>query len=821
MEHRQSLRFVIIGGVAGGASAAARARRLSEHAHITVIERGPDVSFANCGLPYYIGDEITDRSRLALHTPESLRQLLNIDIRTHTEALRIDRARKTITVRTREGQEEHLPYDKLLLAPGASPLRPNLPGIDDPRIMTLRTLQDMDRIKTRMASADRVMVVGAGFIGLEMVEMLVRLKKQVTLVEIQKNVLPHMDREMTAQIEAELANHGVVLALGDGLAGFSCVPEKIIARLNSGKQIEADAVILSIGVRCESSLAEQAGLALGQRGSIRVNEFMQTADPDIYAVGDAVETQDPICHRRVIVPLGGPANRQGRTAADHIFGNGSAIPYPGTIGTAIVRVFDTVAGLTGYTEKRLMEENIPYRFVIVTAPQHAGYYPGAVPVVVKILWSPESGRLLGGQVVGCDGVDKRVDILSTAIMGHLTIEQVCHLELAYAPPFGSAKDVINIAGFAAHNIQSGLLEPAYDVTNGTQQQIVDVRPPESVTVHPVPGAIAIPLEQLRARLHELDKTKPVVTVCALGKMSYFAYRILVQNGFKASAFIGGWDMRSQKPVPPTNTRASHEGMVGTMGQHNSAGQDIPPLVLDTCGLSCPGPILKIKDTLPTLRAGQTLVVRASDPGFAKDFPAYCAAVGLTFLGLHKEKGICTAEATKATAPDDTQSTTHPANSGKRAGATLVVFSCDLDKVLASFIVATGAAAMGGPVTMFFTFWGLNVLRAHGGTQGKQKTLLDRLFCRMMPQGIDALPLSQFHMLGIGTGMMKSKMTRKKLPTLPMLLEEARKANIRLVACSMSMDAMGIAEEELISGVEIGGVADFLAACQQSGTNLFI
>ncbi len=809
-------RFVIIGGVAGGASAAARARRLSEHVQITLIERGPDVSFANCGLPYYIGGEITDRSKLSLHTPESLKQLLNIEIRTKTEALKINRDLKVVTVCNSSGKEEEIPYDKLLLSPGASPVRPQLPGIDDSRIMTLRTLQDMDTIKERMVTTRKVLVIGAGFIGLEMVEMLIRLKKQVTLVELKNQVMPQLDPEMAKSIEIELLNNGVELVLGNGIAEFTSTPQNITAKLNSGKLLETDAVILSIGVRCESTLAEKAELEMGQRGSIRVNEFLQTSDPDIYAVGDVAETHDPILGKRVVVPLGGPANRQGRVVADHIFVPEKAVSYPGTIGTAVVRAFDVVAGIVGYNETRLIQEKVPYRFVIVTSYQHAGYYPGATPITLKILWSPDSGRLLGGQAVGGEGVDKRLDVLSTAITGKLTVDQLCHLELAYAPPFGAAKDVINIAGFTAQNIQSGLLEPVYNLDENREKQILDVRPPESIKTNPVPRAITIPLEKLRDRLGELAKEKPVITVCALGKTSYFAYRILIQNGFKASAFIGGWGLRSQEPVlngiqPSLNERS--KGVV--MPQD----EKLQPLELDTCGLSCPGPILKIKEALPKLSPGQKLVVRASDPGFAKDFPAYCQATDLQFIGIKKEKGIFTAEAFSSTEKKAEQAlTTNPV---KRNGATLVVFSCDLDKVLAAFIVANGAAAMGGDVTMFFTFWGLNALRSDGPIEVSDKAFMDKMFCKMMPQGINELPLSRMHMAGIGASMMKSRMKNKNLPNLAGLLEEARRAGIRLVACSMSMDAMGIREQELIQGVEIGGVADYLSACHKSGTNLFI
>lgn len=386
-----ALRFVIVGGVAAGASAAARARRLSEDAEIIMLEKGPDISFANCGLPYYVGGEIVDRAKLSLHTPESLSKMLNIKIFTKTEATKIDRERKVVVIKRldQENKEEEIMYDKLLLAPGARPIKPPLKGINDPRIMTLRNLQDVDKIKESIQKANQVLVIGAGFIGLEMVEMLKKLGKEVTLVELQSQVLPQMDAEMTKQIENELVQKGVSLILGDGIAEFEASPEKITAQLNSGKKIQADCVILSIGIQCESELAQQAGLELGIRKSIKVNEFQQTSDPDIYAAGDVAETNDPILGKRAAVPLGGPANRQGRVVADHIFlskiDSSKVKPYPGTIGTAIVRVFDVAAGVTGYTEKRLIQEKVSYRHTIITGYHHASYYPGAVPVVVKIL----------------------------------------------------------------------------------------------------------------------------------------------------------------------------------------------------------------------------------------------------------------------------------------------------------------------------------------------------------------------------------------------------------------------------------------------------
>lgn len=556
------MRIVIIGGVAGGASAAARLRRLDEKAEITLLERGPDVSFANCGLPYHIGGEIADRSKLAVQTPESLRQQLAIEVRSLTEAVAIDREKKTVEIRPTGGSEsEHLPYDKLILSPGAAPLRPPLKGIDLSGIYTLRNLQDMDRIKEAATGAKTVLVVGAGFIGLEMAEQLIELGKQVHLVELVDQVLPQMDGEMTKAVEQELLNHGVDLILGDGIDGFAAAENKRLkASLKSGRAIEADLVILSIGVRPENSLAKEAGLELGERGHIKANPHLQTSDPDIYAVGDACETTDPILGGPAAIPLGGPANRQGRAAADHIALGDKARPYPGSIGTSIVRVFDVAAGVTGHNEKRLQQMGIDYEKTIATDFNHASYFPGATHLTLKILWEKFSGRLLGGQANGIEGVDKRLDVLATAIKGQLTIDDLEHLELAYAPPFGSAKDPINTAGFSANNIRSGLYDPVYELPKESDDvQLLDVRPSEMASMKPIPRAVNIPYPELRDRIGELDKSKPVVTTCALGKMSYFAARILKQHGFEVRTHIGGWKIAAPTQAPLANRlRPLHE-----------------------------------------------------------------------------------------------------------------------------------------------------------------------------------------------------------------------------------------------------------------------
>ncbi len=531
--------LLIIGGVAGGASAAARARRHSETTHIIMLERGPDVSFANCGLPYHIGGEIPDRADLAIQTPASLRSMLNLEVRTLTEALGIDREKREVLVRNlADGSEFLIAYDKLVLAPGASPLRPPLPGMDSPLIHTLRNLQDMDRIKEAAAAVEHVAIIGAGFIGLEMAEQLHAIGKKVSVIELQSHVLPQLDAEMVRPLEDTLREKGIELILGDGIDGFETAGSGIIAKLKSGRNLSTGLVILSIGVRPESGLAKDAGLELGPRGHIKVDGWQVTSDPDIYAVGDVCETEEPILGKRIAIPLGGPANRQGRTAADHIFMGEKALRYPGSIGTAIVRVFDHAAGIAGYSEARLKAEGVFYQTVTVNGASHASYFPGAETITLKLLWSPDDGRILGAQASGKDGVDKRLDVIATALRGRLTIDDLAHLELSYAPPFGNAKDVINVAGFAAGNIRDGLLVPVPDLKSAGAQ-IVDVRPAATARKQPVPGAVNIPLGELRNRLDELDRSKPVFTICQMGKTSYFAARILANHGFDARSILGG------------------------------------------------------------------------------------------------------------------------------------------------------------------------------------------------------------------------------------------------------------------------------------------
>ncbi|HEX4413143.1 MAG TPA: FAD-dependent oxidoreductase [Lacipirellulaceae bacterium] len=544
------MKLVIVGGVAGGASAAARARRLSEDAQILLIERGPDISFANCGLPYHIGGEIVQRDKLLIVTPERMRARFNLEVRTRSSAESIDRAAKTIRIRDLPtGAEYSESYDKLILAPGAAPIRPPLQGIDLPGIYTLRTLQDMDRIMATMQNGVRdAVVVGAGFIGLELVESLVRRGIHTTVVELQDQILPPFDKEMTTPIAEHLASKGAALLLNDSASSFTKTNGGLAVELKSDKSLPAQLVILGIGVLPESALAADACLELGPRGGIRVSPQMQTSDPDIYAVGDVIETKDYVTGAPTQVPLAGPANRQGRIAADHIFGRASR--FRGVQGTAIVRVFDRTAALTGASEKSLQRIGHSYRKVYVHPANHVGYFPGAEGMALKLIFEPHSGKVLGAQAVGGAGVDKRIDVLSVAIQAGLTVFDLEEMELAYSPQYGAAKDPVNMAGFVA----AGLVRddhPQIDVEYVLAQEpyLVDVRTPEEFAGGHFPKAVNIPIDDLRARLGEIPNDRQIAVYCQVGQRGYFATRILRQRGFNAVNVGGGYKTyRLHRPV---------------------------------------------------------------------------------------------------------------------------------------------------------------------------------------------------------------------------------------------------------------------------------
>jgi NADPH-dependent 2,4-dienoyl-CoA reductase/sulfur reductase-like enzyme/rhodanese-related sulfurtransferase len=539
------MKLLIVGGVAGGASAAARARRLSEDTQIVLFERGPDVSFANCGLPYYVGGEIAERNKLLVVTPELLQSRFRVDVRVSSSVEAIDRSAKKVRVRElASGREYEEAYDKLILAPGAAPLRPPIPGIDLPGVFTLRNLQDVDRIKERVDhGVKRAVVVGAGFIGLELVENFVRRGIAVTVVELQDQVLPPFDKEMTTPLAEHLATKRVSLLLGQSAEAFEQGPDDLTVVLKSGIRLSAQLVVLGVGVRPENRLAVDAGLEVGPRGGIKVNEHLRTSDADIYAVGDAIEVTDFVTGEPTQVPLAGPANRQGRIAADNILGHPTR--YRGTQGTAIVRVFDRTAAMTGASEKALRRANRAYRKVYVHPTNHAGYYPGAEAMTIKLLFDAETGGLLGAQVVGGAGVDKRIDVLAIAIQAGMSVFNLEESELAYSPQYGSAKDPINMAGFVAAGLLRGDhpqidVEALLDAPADRRPYVLDVRTPDDFAEGHIPEAVNIPVDELRRRLGEVPRDREVASYCQVGQRGYLATRILLHAGFQAANIGGGY-----------------------------------------------------------------------------------------------------------------------------------------------------------------------------------------------------------------------------------------------------------------------------------------
>jgi NADPH-dependent 2,4-dienoyl-CoA reductase/sulfur reductase-like enzyme/peroxiredoxin family protein/rhodanese-related sulfurtransferase/TusA-related sulfurtransferase len=810
-------KIIIVGGVAGGASAAARLRRLDEHAEIIIMERGSDISYANCGLPYYIGGIIPKRSHLLVQTPEGMGGRFGIDVRVRNEVLTIDANNKQLEVMDHANHRNYTEtYDILLLSPGATPVRPSFPGSDGPNVFTLRNIPDTDAIKEFIEhkKPKHAIVVGGGFIGLEMAENLTERGVKTLLVEMAEQVMTNVDREMAALIHQHLREKGVELQLKSRLVKLDTIDEKTTeAVFDDGHCISTELVIMAVGVRPDTRLAKEAGIQLGETGAIRVDERFQTSDPHIYAVGDAVEVSERLAGKRVWLPLAGPANRQGRLVADAIAGR--QVEYKGVIGTSIAKIFDLAVASTGWNERMLSSWGISYQTSITHSNSHASYYPGALPLTIKLIFAND-GRVLGAQAIGYAGVDKRIDLIAATIRFGGSVDDLADLELAYAPPFSSAKDPVNIAGYVGGNILRGdvsvlapidlaKLDPAKTV-------VLDVRDAVERETGFIPGSINIPLPELRQRLSEVPKEKEVITYCAVGLRAYIAARILKQNGYQVRNLSGGY--RSYQPLyADINSSAPTHGGHQKGGEPAMNGENV--VKLDACGLQCPGPIVQVFKKMETLNVGDTLEVIASDPGFLNDIDAWCQRTGNILIRKGKEGQTFVAVIKKGQVQSGKISETVTGQD-----KTIVVFSGDLDKAIAAFIIANGAAAMGRRVTLFFTFWGLNILRRRERISAS-KQLIDRMFGWMMPRGSKRLGLSKMNMVGFGPKIIRMVMKNKNIDSLEALINQARLAGVRLVACQMSMDVMGIKKEELIEGTEIGGVASYLAAAEQGNVNLFI
>lgn len=815
-------KYLIVGGVAGGATAAARIRRLTEDAEIILFEKGAYISYANCGLPYYIGGVIEERDRLFVQTPEAFGKRFNIDVRTRSEVIAIHPEKKQVTVRSAEGKEYTENYDKLLLSPGASPVVPPLPGIQSEGIFTLRNVDDTDCIKAYMTAHQvrRTVIVGGGFIGLEMAENLKHAGSQVAVVEMAPQVMGPIDYSMAALVHQHLQQQDVKLYLEQAVERFSREGDELTVYFKSGISLKADMVLLSIGVRAETRLAQEAGLKLGEMRGIWVDAYLQTSDADIYAVGDAIEYPHPITGKPWLNFLAGPANRQARIVADNMV-LGNRIHYEGAIGTSIAKVFDLTVASTGLPAKRLKQMGIPYLSATIHNGSHAGYYPGSLQMDIKITFSPTDGKLYGAQIVGYDGVDTRIDQYALAIKQGATVEQLTRLEHAYAPPFSSAKDPVAISGYVAGNILSGKMTPLYwremQQADKSQVTLVDVRTPDEYALGTIPGAINIPLDNLRERLADIPENQPVYLFCGVGLRGYLASNILKSKGYPdVRNLIGG--LKTYNAA--TATIKTPEGFVCDTTTHacpaSSCRCDKSIIKVDACGIQCPGPILKLKQAMDVLAVGQQLEVRATDAGFPRDAEAWCRTTGHKFLGKRAEGGIQIVEIEKA-APQVVEAT-QPQTSEQ--GKTLILFSDDLDKTLATFVLANGAAATGKKVSIFFTFWGLNAIKKVRKPKVK-KDIFGRMFGWMLPADSTQLALSKMNMLGIGSKMMRYLMRKKGVDSLETLRQQAIDQGVEFIACQMSMDVMGIKREELLDNVTVGGVASYMERAEQANVNLFI
>lgn len=820
-----SKKIVIIGGVAGGATAIARLRRLDEKAEIILLERGEYVSFANCGLPYYIGGVIKTRDALFVSTPEAIMAKYHVDVRVLNEAVAIDKEKKIVKVRDlKEKKDYELSYDELILSTGSRPLTPSVEGFDGENVFTLWNIPDTDKVYhfVKEKNPKQATVIGGGFIGLEMAENLAHRGMRVTVIEKADQVMAPLDKDMANIIHRHMAEKGIDLILENGVSKISHGEAGSVIHLEDGEEVKADLIILSIGIRANSELAKEAGLALNARGGVLTDEFLRTSDPNIYAVGDIVEVDDFVLKYRTMVPLAGPANKQGRIVADNILGE-KKYRYKGTQGTSVAKVFDLTVATTGVNEKILAREGKEYlrdyRVTYVHPNSHAGYYPDAGTMSMKMIFGLD-GKVLGAQIVGYDGVDKRIDVLATVIRLGGSVYDLTELELAYAPPYSSAKDPVNMAGYTAVNQLDGLVEVARveelkDLDAGTV--IIDVREEVERNMGFIPNSILIPLGSLREKLGSLDKEKNYITSCAVGLRGYLAARIMKQNGFKVRNLMGGYrtyqsGQKADKKAAPTQKKVEDSGFV--------APKEAETVDLDVCGLCCPGPIVEVSKKLEKMEAGDVLKVVATDPGFYSDISCWAENTGNELVERGSKDGKFYATLRKSGGTVLTESCGCSTNADRKKEKTMIVFSGDLDKAIASFIIANGAAAMGNKVNMFFTFWGLNVLRKNEKVRVK-KDFISKMFGMMMPRGSKKLGLSKMNMMGMGPKMIRAVMKSQNVYSLEELIKQAVDSGVKIIACQMSMDVMGIKEEELIEGVEVGGVATMLSDNDRSNMNLFI
>ena len=807
-------KVLIVGGVAGGASTATRLRRLDENLEIIIFEKGEYVSFANCGLPYHIGEVIENRESLLVQTPESLKARFNLDVRVNSEVIEVNGEDKKVKVKTKNGEEYEENFDFLVLSPGAKPLFPSIKGIESNKIFTLRNINDMDKIKAEIKNSNikKATVVGGGYVGVETAENLKHLGIDTTLIEAAPHILAPFDSEISNVLEFELVNNGLKLMTSEKVVEFLEAENEIIIKLESGKTVTTDIVILSIGVSPDTKFLQNSGINLGEKGHILVNENLETNLKGVYALGDSILVKNYLTNQDVAIPLAGPANRQGRIVAENIVGRNEK--YKGSLGTAIVKIFELTAASTGLNERTLKQLNIPYEKIYLHPNNHAAYYPGASPISIKALYNKENKQILGAQALGVSGVDKFIDVIATSIKFKATIDDLSELELAYAPPFLSTKSPANMLGFIGQNIEDALLEQVFmeDLKNYNEKEniILDVREELELIGGKFDNSINIPLSELRKRYNELPKDKEIWTYCAVGLRGYITSRFLSQKGYKVKNLAGGIKSREKVIL-----KAKEEENVNKENNSNIGKEED---YLDLSGLSCPGPLVKIKEKIDKLQENEELKVKVSDPGFYNDIQAWSKVTKNPLLSLDKKDGLTYATLQKGKTSKVIEKNHENMIIEDKSNMTMVVFSGDLDKAIAAFIIANGALTMGKKVTMFFTFWGLSILKKKNLSK---KNFIEKMFAMMLPKNSKDLPVSKMNFFGIGAKMIRSVMKKKNIMSLEELIKKAIDSGVNITACTMSMDVMGINKEELIDGINYGGVGQYLGEAEKSSNNLFI
>lgn len=812
-------KILIVGGVAGGASTATRLRRLDENLEIIMFEKGEYVSFANCGLPYHISGVIENRESLLVQTPEKLKARFNLDVRVNSEVTEVNTTEKFVKVRTKSGEEYSENYDYLVLAPGAKPLLPPIKGIDNKKIFTLRNMNDMDKIKKELElnKVKRAVVVGGGYVGVETAENLTHLGVETTLIEAAPNILAPFDGEMTNILEYEMTTNGINLMTNEKVVEFKEKEEGVEVVLESGKSVVVDMIVLSIGVTPDTKFLVNSGIELGTRGHILVNDRLETNVSGVYALGDAILVENFITREESSIALAGPANRQGRIVAGNIVGRNEK--YNGSLGTAIIKVFELTGASTGLNERAVRKLGISYEKIYLHPNDHANYYPGATPISIKVIYEKENKEILGAQAIGIKGVDKFIDVIATTIKFGGKIEDLAELDLAYAPPFSSAKSPANMAGFIGLNIEEGFVEQIFiedlDNYNKDTQIILDTREEIELVTGNFEGSINIPLSELRKRVGELPKDKEILVYCAVGLRGYIAARFLSQNGYKVKNIAGGFKSKIKE---------LHfiEKKIETKTSKINIDIDKQEY-LDLSGLSCPGPLVKVKENMDNLQNGEILKVKVSDPGFYNDIQSWSKVTKNSLVNLEKKDGSIFAvlqKGDKKKLVESEKVTNEKENKiiEDKNGMTIVVFSGDLDKAIAAFIIANGALAMGKKVTMFFTFWGLTILKKQNL---KKNNIIEKMFAMMLPKNSQGLPVSKMNFGGIGAKLIRSVMKKKNIMSLEELIAKSIESGVNITACTMSMDVMGITPEELIDGINYGGVGNYLGAAEDSNNNLFI